>query len=86
MNAEIKRWGNSAAIRLPAQLIRALGLSVDSPVDMCLEDGRIVIEPIRTPECRLESLLEASTADQFALEDEDREWLDASPMGHEDAL
>ena len=85
MNAEIKRWGNSAAIRLPAQLIRALGLSVDSPVDMRLEAGRIVIEPLQTPEYGLGSLLEASTADQFALEDEDREWLDASPIDREAA-
>ncbi len=86
MNAEIKRWGNSAAIRIPAQLIRALGLSVDNPVDMRLEDGRIVIEPIQTPEYRLESLLEASTVEQFALEGDDREWLDAPPMGREDTL
>ncbi|WP_089729595.1 AbrB/MazE/SpoVT family DNA-binding domain-containing protein [Candidatus Thiosymbion oneisti] len=86
MNAEIKRWGNSAAIRLPAQLIRALGLSVDSLVDMHLKDNCIVIEPIQTPEYGLESLLEASTADQFALEDDDREWLDAPPIGREDPL
>lgn len=83
MNAEIKRWGNSAALRLPAQLLRVLGLSVDSPVDMRLEAGRIVIEPIRTTEYELESLLAASTDDQFALEDDDREWLDAPPVGRE---
>jgi len=59
---------NSTAIRLPAQLIRALGLSIDSLVDMRLEAGRIVIELFQTLEYGFESLLEASTADQFALE------------------
>jgi len=48
---------------------------------MRLEAGRIVIEPFQTLEYGLESLLEASTADQFALEGRGSEMARPIPGG-----
>lgn len=47
MSILIKKWGNSAAVRIPAGIMEAARLSLDSPVDVREESGRIVIEPIR---------------------------------------
>jgi len=46
MRSEIKRWGNSAAVRLPKKLLNEAKLEVDSAVSMSVEDNRIVIEAL----------------------------------------
>jgi antitoxin MazE len=83
VESEIKRWGNSAALRLPAKLLAAAGLAIDSPVDVRLEGGRLVIEPLRRPEYTLQELLGAASEEQFTLDGEDREWVDAPSVGRE---
>ena len=44
MNFYVRRWGNSAAVRIPAATLAAAGLKADDPVDVREENGRIVIE------------------------------------------
>jgi antitoxin MazE len=46
MRSEIKRWGNSAAVRLPKKLLTQARLEVDSAVSMKVEENRIVIEAL----------------------------------------
>jgi antitoxin MazE len=46
MRTTIKKWGNSAALRIPPVIVEAARLSIGQPVDVRLERGRIVIEPI----------------------------------------
>ena len=46
MNAVVKQWGNSAAVRLPSAVMQAAHLGLDQRVDVRVEDGRIIIEPI----------------------------------------
>lgn len=41
----VKKWGNSPAVRLPAAIMEAAHLSLDQPVEVRAENGRIVIEP-----------------------------------------
>ncbi len=55
MKARIQKWGNSLALRIPKPFAAEVGLEEDTPVDLLLEDGRIVIEPV--PEPTLEELL-----------------------------
>jgi len=43
----VKKWGNSAAVRIPASVMEAIPLQLDEPVDVREEAGRIVIEPVR---------------------------------------
>ena len=45
MKVLVKKWGNSAAVRIPASVMQAAHLNLDQPVDVKEEHGRIVIEP-----------------------------------------
>ncbi len=65
MRIQVKKWGNSASVKIPAQLMAAASLSVDQAVDIRAEGGRIVIEPVRSPVYNLDELLDRMTPDTF---------------------
>ncbi|MDZ7639418.1 MAG: AbrB/MazE/SpoVT family DNA-binding domain-containing protein [Bryobacterales bacterium] len=46
IKSAVKRWGNSAAIRIPASILKALELEIDQPVEVREEGGCIVIKPV----------------------------------------
>lgn len=43
---DIKHWGNSLGVRLPAKVARAAHLQAEQRVRVRVEDGRVVIEPV----------------------------------------
>ena len=43
---DIKRWGNTLGVRLPAAVAKAAHLRVDQRVRVSVEQGRVVITPI----------------------------------------
>jgi antitoxin component of MazEF toxin-antitoxin module len=47
MKMIVKKWGNSAAVRIPASVMAAASLDLDQAVDIREEGVRIVIEPIK---------------------------------------
>jgi antitoxin MazE len=47
MKSTVKKWGNSAAVRIPASVMQATNLVLDEMVDVREEAGRIIIVPIR---------------------------------------
>ena len=47
MRATVRKWGNSAAVRIPTSVMEATRLAMDEPVEVREEAGRIVIEPLR---------------------------------------
>jgi antitoxin MazE len=47
MKVLVKKWGNSASVRIPASILAAARMRLDQAVDVREEQGRIVIEPIR---------------------------------------
>lgn len=47
MKVLVKKWGNSASVRIPAKVMEAANLRLDQPVDIREEQSRIVIEPIQ---------------------------------------
>ena len=57
MRGVIKKWGNSAAVRLPSAMIKSLKLDLEDIIDIRVEQGMIVLEPIRTEEYVLSQLL-----------------------------
>lgn len=63
MGVFVRRWGNSAAVRLPASVLSAAGIKVDDLVEVREEDGRIVIERAQSEPITLEWLLEGITPD-----------------------
>ncbi|MCP1674587.1 antitoxin MazE [Natronocella acetinitrilica] len=44
MKSEIKRWGNSAAVRLSSKILAQAKLDVYSPISIDVKAGKIVIE------------------------------------------
>jgi antitoxin MazE len=46
MRVTVKKWGNSASVRIPAAVMEAAHLTLDEVVDIREEGGTIVIEPV----------------------------------------
>jgi len=54
---DIKQWGNSLGVRLPAAVARAAHLHVDQRVRISVEDRAVVIRPIEDAEPTLDQRL-----------------------------
>jgi len=68
MRVVVKKWGNSASVRIPAGIMQASRLALDDAVDIREEGGRIVIEPIRNDDCDLKRLLAGITSENLHAE------------------
>jgi antitoxin MazE len=68
MKLTVKRWGNSASIRIPAAIMEATQLKLDDPVDVREEGGRIIIEPLAHKTFDIEDLLAGITAENLHAE------------------
>jgi len=62
VRAKVKKWGNSAAVRIPASVMQATRLALDEAVDVREEAGRIVIESVRQKTYELDKLLRGITS------------------------
>lgn len=78
MNHYVRKWGNSAAVRLPASALAAAGLKPDDPVDVREENGRIVIEAVRKKAPDIEALIAAITPEN---RHDETDW--GAPVGKE---
>ena len=65
MRVSVKKWGNSAAVRIPRAVLEATQLQLDEEVDIREEAGRIVIEPVRDKTYKLDDLLKGITKDNI---------------------
>ena len=63
MRTRVKKWGNSAAVRIPASVMHAARLDLGEEVDVREEAGRIVIEPVRQKTYNLDKLLKGITSE-----------------------
>ena len=45
MRTRVQKWGNSLAVRIPKSFAEEIGLQDDSPVDLRLSQGRLVLQP-----------------------------------------
>jgi antitoxin MazE len=62
VRATVKKWGNSAAVRIPAYVVHAARLNLGEEVEVREEAGRIVIEPVRQKTYDLGKLLKGITS------------------------
>jgi antitoxin MazE len=70
MRSTVRKWGNSAAVRVPASVMAEARLEIDQPVELRVEEGRVVIEPIAPADASLDDLLAGVTADNLHGEEE----------------
>jgi len=60
MQVLLSKWGNSLGLRLPKALTAEIGMSEGQKVEVRVEGGRIIVEPVRkTP--TLEQMMENVT-------------------------
>lgn len=78
MLVTVKKWGNSASVRIPVGIMEAARLRLDDQVDVREEGGIIVIDPIRSKEYDLASLLAGITPENLHGEADF-----GPPLGHE---
>ncbi len=76
MKAQISKWGNSLAIRLPKAVVEGLRIQEGEAVDLAIENKTLVIRPAR-PHYRLEDLLAGITPDNQP------DYIDSPPVGEE---
>ena len=68
LEAQCRKWGNSAAVRIPAAIMEAAHLTLDEVVDIREEGGRIVIDPVRPERYKLAQLLADITPENLHTE------------------
>jgi len=65
MRTVVKKWGNSASVRIPTAVMQAAHLDLDEAVDVREESGRIVIEPAQRKEYDLAELVKRITRENL---------------------
>lgn len=78
----LKKVGGSVMLTVPPAVLKTLGLTTDSEVGMTIDKGCLIIEAQKRPRYSLEELL-AQCDPNAELRKEDREWIDAPPVGKE---
>ena len=63
MNAVIRKWGNSLAIRLPMPVVNEAHFKLEQKVNITVKEGRIIIEPMQTIAYALEDVLAEITVE-----------------------
>jgi len=61
MRTNIRKWGNSLALRIPKLFALDANLKINKMVDISIDKGSIIITPIDEKEYSLEKLLEGVT-------------------------
>jgi antitoxin ChpS len=77
----LRKVGGSVMMTVPPALLEQLHLKAGATVSIDFEDGRLIVQPAR-PTYTLEELLAQCVGDQ-TITAEEREWLDAPPVGNE---
>lgn len=62
MKTTVQKWGNSYAVRIPKSFIKEAGLEYRADVNLSLEDGKLIIQPIKDEAITLGELLAGITS------------------------
>jgi len=61
----IQKWGNSLALRIPRSFAEEVGIEKETPVEVSIADGRLIITPLTGTEPTLEQLLDRITTENL---------------------
>ncbi|MBM3173305.1 MAG: AbrB/MazE/SpoVT family DNA-binding domain-containing protein [Chloroflexi bacterium] len=65
MKTRVQKWGNSLALRIPKSFADEVGLQKETPVEVSLADGKLVITPVAKPKPTLRQLLAKVTEENL---------------------
>lgn len=57
MQVQVKKWGNSAAVRLPQAILAQLHIRENDSLSMELQPDGLMLKPIRRQKYRIEDLM-----------------------------
>lgn len=57
MEAVIRKWGNSPALRLPTAVLKEAGYQLEQKVNLLVSRGRIIIQPSKKIEYDIDELV-----------------------------
>lgn len=60
MKSRIQKWGNSLAVRIPRAFAEEANLREDTPVDLSVQQGKVIVEPELTLEALLDDVTDAN--------------------------
>lgn len=80
--ATLRTVGGSVMFAIPKPMLEGLGLHANQQVDVSISEGRMIVEPKVRPRYSLAELLAQCDFSQ-PMSTEEREWLDAPPVGGE---
>jgi antitoxin ChpS len=80
--AILRKVGGSIMLAVPPAILDLLHLEVGATVGLAVDGERLVVDPKVKPRYSLQELLAASDYSQ-PQPGEDREWIDAAPVGGE---
>lgn len=78
----LRKVGGSVMLAVPPALLELLQIGAGAKVGLAVENGRLIVEPQVRPRYTLDELL-AQCDSSVEASPEDREWLDAKPVGDE---
>ena len=61
MRVTVKKWGNSASVRIPAAIMEAAHLELDQELDIREEGGVVILTPARYVKYDLDDLIAGIT-------------------------
>jgi len=79
----LQSLGGSVVMAVPNRILRMMRLGAGSQVDVDVENGKLVVEPKVSPRYTLAGLLARCNKENMTLTADDRDWLDAKPVGKE---
>jgi antitoxin MazE len=65
MKTRVQKWGNSLALRIPKSFASEVGFQKETPVEVSLADGKLVVAPLSQPKPTLKQLLAKITKDNL---------------------
>jgi len=80
--ASLRKVGGSVMLAVPPALLEVLQLQAGATVGLSVKAGKLIVKPRQRPRYTLDELL-AKCNPKARRTKEDREWLDAKPVGRE---
>ena len=78
----LRKVGGSVMLAVQPAILEQLELKVGSTISLAVDGERLILQPQKKPRYTLDELLAASDYSQ-PMSAEDREWIDAPPVGRE---
>ena len=80
MKVELRKWGNSLGLRIPAKIAQSIGLNENSTVEIIQSGESLIIK--KKEEIDLDELL-ASIPDDFEYPEDVRDFVESDWVGEE---